>query len=309
MARLAGCWSTSTAAAAQVLIDAGAQLQDPAADYVPLATAAAESRLGVVAALLAAGADVNAADGDGRTALHSAQSEECVRLLVSAGADMDAVDSDGRSPLHTAAEHGPLQLVQALLAAGASPHAVDSGGRTPMHIAAEGGAFDMVQALLATGGSPHALDHAGRTPMHAAAGCAGSGALETTQALLAAGASPHAVDKSGKTPLTAALSDPGSWYNVCGRLAAALLAAGTVPSTTDLTAALSNRHLIEGPWMLGLLPPSRSVSGVQLREWVGAAFSDPAARQALVWGTWALRGRLPPELLRLVAAMRCLLGG
>ena len=46
-------------------------------------------------------------------------------------------------------------------------------------------------------------------------------------------------------------------------------------------------------------------------EWALAcrAFRDPAARQALVWGTWALGGLLPPELLRLIAAMRCLLGG
>ena len=233
-----------TAEVAQVLIDAGAQLQDPGDNNVPLVMAAAHGRRGVVATLLTAGADVHAAYENGCSALHAAISEDCVRLLLASGASLCAVDSAGRTPLHTAAEHGAFQAVGALLAAGASPHAVDDSGQTPLTAALTG---------------------------------------------------------------SAVLS--GCWADDFSRVLATLLAAGAVPSTADLTAALSNQRLTKGPWMLGLLPPSRSVSGAQLREWAGAAFQDPASKQALVWGTWALRGRLPPELLRLIAAMHCLLGG
>ena len=77
-----------------------------------------------------------------------------------------------------------------------------------------------------------------------------------------------------------------------------------------------------GPWLAALLPASRSISPEQLAEWAelqgceapqrreGKQVFGPAAqpaKQRLVWQVWALRSRLPPELLRLVAAMCCIL--
>lgn len=52
--------------------------------------------------LLDAGADVNKADGFGRTALHWAQGAEQTRLLLEAGANPNVHASDGRTPLHEA---------------------------------------------------------------------------------------------------------------------------------------------------------------------------------------------------------------
>ena len=63
----------------------------------------------VVEALLAAGADVEARDGSGRTALHhAAEWGEVVvaELLLAAGADHEALDEHGRTPLYYARSDG-----------------------------------------------------------------------------------------------------------------------------------------------------------------------------------------------------------
>jgi Ankyrin repeats (3 copies) len=70
-----------------------------------LARAAAHGTPGVVKALLNGGAQVNARDSYGRTALHYASAvESCIsnkitRLLMAAGADVDVKDKEGYTPL------------------------------------------------------------------------------------------------------------------------------------------------------------------------------------------------------------------
>lgn len=66
--------------------------------------------------LLDAGADVNKADGFGRTALHWAQSAEQTRLLLDAGANPNVHASDGRTPLHEARS---TEQARALIESGA----------------------------------------------------------------------------------------------------------------------------------------------------------------------------------------------
>jgi ankyrin repeat protein len=73
----------------------------------------------VVQQLLAAGADVNAADNTGATALHVA-----VNLHVPARAIMEQ------------AAAAKLSVVQQLLAAGADVHATTNLGSTALHVAA-----------------------------------------------------------------------------------------------------------------------------------------------------------------------------
>ncbi len=46
-----------------------------------------------------------------------------VRALIAAGADVNVADGDGTTALHWAAYHGDVDLVAALLAAGAKRHA------------------------------------------------------------------------------------------------------------------------------------------------------------------------------------------
>ena len=75
-------------------------------------------------ALLAAGADINAAEPDGATALHwvSYHDEiETLDRLLAGGADANAVNDLGVSALWTASENGSTDAVSRLLAAGADP--------------------------------------------------------------------------------------------------------------------------------------------------------------------------------------------
>lgn len=85
--------------------------------------------------------DVDAVDGDGRTALlfvSGLGSEPCVRLLAEAGADLDRRDgSGGLTALHMAAGYVRPGVVKLLVELGADPEAEDDRGRTPLDLARE----------------------------------------------------------------------------------------------------------------------------------------------------------------------------
>ena len=102
--------------------------------------AAMEGHAACVRKLITDGANPNAVDDDGKTALHLA----CfvggpdildVRVLISAGANMDAVDSYDRTPMHTAAFFGRQTTIMGLVNAGANVDAIDRSGRTPLQLA------------------------------------------------------------------------------------------------------------------------------------------------------------------------------
>jgi ankyrin repeat protein len=70
------------------------------------------------------GADVNAKDEDGRTALIFVANSnrvpvKTVQLLIEHGADVNAMNTDGWTPLYVAKLHGTTQVVETLLKAGA----------------------------------------------------------------------------------------------------------------------------------------------------------------------------------------------
>jgi len=100
----------------------------------------------VVKELLEAGADSNAADGMGRTALHHVVSfktsgyhktcSDFVSLLLKAGAKVNVADRNGTTPLHQAVKAGSEGVICLLLDAGADPYVVDGDGNTPWHYTA-----------------------------------------------------------------------------------------------------------------------------------------------------------------------------
>ena len=111
-----------------------------------------------VHALVAAGADVNAPQGDGATALHWAahrSDHETAALLIAAGADVDAANALGATPLWLAATNGSAPLVARLLEAGADPNVNLTMGEAPLMAAARGGSRPVVELLLTHGADPN----------------------------------------------------------------------------------------------------------------------------------------------------------
>ncbi len=75
-----------------------------------------------------------------------------VALLASAGADVNAADETGATALMQAAKVGNEDLVQALLKAGAKVNAVDKKGRTAVMIASDEDKPGVARLLLEAGG-------------------------------------------------------------------------------------------------------------------------------------------------------------
>lgn len=159
----------------------------------PVADAAMLGQVEAVRALLDQGADVNAAQGDGMTALHWAaegRSAEMADLLIAAGANLAAVTRLGDyTSLHLAAKAGSASVVRALLEAGAEAGVVTStGGATPLHFAATSGSGEAVTALLDNGADHDVREAAwGQTPLMFAAA---TGRVDAIRALLDGGADP-----------------------------------------------------------------------------------------------------------------------
>ncbi|MDE2874588.1 MAG: ankyrin repeat domain-containing protein [Gemmatimonadota bacterium] len=128
----------------------------------------------VLREVVAAGADVNAWDDEGRTLLHRALTMSgrvpasvlnvVASALLEAGADPNARDLQGRTPFHTVAGTGDSSfLVDILAAAGADINARDNSGQTPLHIALGGYDPATVRALWRAGADTAARDSAGTT--------------------------------------------------------------------------------------------------------------------------------------------------
>jgi len=143
-----------------------------------------------VKALLKHGADVNAAQGDGMTALHWAAvngDAALTQMLLSAGANLRATTRlGGITAMHMASQGGHAQVVAALVAAGADRNAPTATGATPLILAARSGNTDTVTRLVETGADLDAKEKGfGQTALMVAAGL---DRAEVVKLLLARGA-------------------------------------------------------------------------------------------------------------------------
>ena len=181
---------------------AGAGLDAPLIDVVRRGDAAA------VRAMLDEGADVDARQPDGATALHWAARLDRVdlaRLLLAAGADPTAANAFDVTPLSLAAVNGSAGMVAALLAAGADPNATMAGSETILLTAARTGRVDAARTLIAHGADVNAAQAAGQTALMWAAA---EGHVETMRALIDAGADVAARTVVPEDPLRTGLEGP-----------------------------------------------------------------------------------------------------
>ena len=162
----------------------------PDAPEAPLAEAAMRGDRAEVRALIEAGADLNAALGDGMTALHwSAErgDSDIAGLLLSAGALVESTTRLGAyRPLHLAAKGGHTPVVRVLLEAGAVPSpSTTTGAVTPLHMAAASGSASSVAVLIEHGADVDRRETVwGQTPLMFAAA---AGRVQAIRALLESG--------------------------------------------------------------------------------------------------------------------------
>src|SRR4026207_2418334 len=116
------CWRNITGL---VLLGLGLAAPAIAAERAAIADAAEQRDKAGVRTLIQTGADVNAAQVDGTTALHWAayhDDTETAALLVKAGANVNVLNRYGATPLAQACENGSAGMVKLLLDGGADPN-------------------------------------------------------------------------------------------------------------------------------------------------------------------------------------------
>lgn len=164
---------------AQLLVENGAKVDAPfLTGQTPLMSAAGRGNLKVTNYLLAQGANPNAANKDGLTALYAAASSDygapAAETLLKHGANADAIYLSGLTALHQASSQGAIKVIEVLLAHGATVDAKTSDGTTPLCLAirlggVQKGGRGIAEILLKNGANPMATGRSKKlTPFHEA---------------------------------------------------------------------------------------------------------------------------------------------
>lgn len=169
----------------------------------PVMHAALHGSEDFVRLLLDHGADPNARDGAGATALMWAAGDiGKVRLLLASGAQVNAASEDGKTPLMIAArQEGAVALVRLLLERGAEVNAKDIQGATALTQAAMAGDVETLKVLIANEADVNAKATSGATALMSAAGFR---CLACVEFLIAQGADVKTATKRGFTALAIA---------------------------------------------------------------------------------------------------------
>jgi len=180
--------------------------------YAGLFAAAARGDAPRITQLAAAGERVDARDAQGRTPLHVATfggHVEAMRALVKAGADPNALEGDRYDIATIAAVANDLPTLEAALALGCSARNITSRyDGTALIAAAHLGHAEVVRRLVAAGAPLDHVNNLGWTALieSIVLGDGGPAHLATLEALVAAGANVNLPDRGGSTPLQLAKS-------------------------------------------------------------------------------------------------------
>jgi hypothetical protein len=151
--------------------------------------------------LLGDGADVDAKNNQGDTALLLAAKAgkiDTARLLIEKGANIEAKDNVGETALIAACTSGHAEIAQLLVEKGAATDTRDDGGATPLMYAGLGGNTAIIDLLLLKGANINAQDDKGETPLMYAAS---AGSEDAVKLMLRKNANPTAKDHNGQTAL------------------------------------------------------------------------------------------------------------
>ena len=148
--------------------------------------------------------DLNARDAEGKTPLLTAceaGATDVVLELIAHGADLNLVDHvEGRTGLAWSCVNNLTDTAIAMVDANADVNSVDSSCKSPLMYAAFQGAASVVGLLVEHSANPNLQDVDGVTALHWASL---AGHVDVVRALLAAGAEPNAMEsaESHATPL------------------------------------------------------------------------------------------------------------
>lgn len=206
---------TGNVAAAKKLVRLGADAgkgQLPRGSHTPLLHNISRAHFrDMLAVLVAAGADINATDNSGNTALHracDAVHPDKIQALLDFGAHADLVNDYGQRPMDELIDNygyrmtDTPELIAALLKKGASPDIspvaeVEEG---PLHLAAQYGHKQSVDLMLQYNAlvDGYTRGISPKTPLLIAAE---HGHKDIAETLLAKGANPLKTDAQGRSPL------------------------------------------------------------------------------------------------------------
>ncbi len=198
---------------------ANANITDPRGGATPLMYAAAIGSADAMKLLLDNGANANATNSTGATALMWAATDlEKVRMLLARGADVKIASQRGRTALQNAVRSdGSAAIARLLIGAGSDAKAVDEFKMSVLHLAAAGNDTETIRLIVDAGADVNAVDMIGFTPLiHAAA----NRNLDAIRLLLGKGADVNARTGDGSfqkvkagsialgyfTPLTASIA-------------------------------------------------------------------------------------------------------
>jgi len=166
-----------------------------------LLSAASSGDTAAATRLLGEGADVDAKNNQGDTALLLAAKSgkiDTAKLLIEKGANLEAKNNVGETALIAACTSGHAEIAQLLVEKGAATDAGDDGGATPLMYAGLGGNKAIIDLLLLKGANINAQDDKGETPLMYAAS---AGSLDAVKLMLRKNANPATKDHNGQTAL------------------------------------------------------------------------------------------------------------